>query len=86
LQRPKHVEDVGMSFLLLYVLLGLLFLLFDFAHDVRKGNPLEDQLKAMFFLSEDDPITVTISLLCFVLAWPIIMVMLSGGPPTRGAM
>lgn len=75
-----------MSFILLYVLLGVLFLLFSFAYDAYRGNPIEDQLKAMFFLSEDDSISVTVSLLCFILAWPIIVVMFSGGPPTKGAM
>jgi hypothetical protein len=72
-----------MSFVLIYVLLGVGFLLGDIAKEAAQGTSFTEQLKAS--LSDDDLRYVVVVYLLWIVAWPILLVAQSGGPPTRGA-
>jgi hypothetical protein len=74
-----------LTFTLLYLLLGVLFLLGDIALQSVRGTSFRDQIKAMLFLAEDDQIGLTWAILLYILVWPIMIIAQSGGPPTRGA-
>jgi hypothetical protein len=74
-----------MSFALVYVLLGVGFLLGDIAKAAAQGTSFSEQLKASFYLSDDDLRYVVVVYLLWIVAWPILLVAQSGGPPTRGA-
>lgn len=75
-----------MSFLLFYLLIGVVCLLADIAAVARfKNTNLRDQMKASLFLAGDDLSSLTATMLLYIVVWPVMLVMNSGGPPTRGA-
>lgn len=73
------------DFLHFYLCVGILFLLGDMAMAAHRGVSLRDQMKASLWLSGDNPTGLLLSMLIYVIVWPIMIVIQSGGPPTRGA-
>jgi hypothetical protein len=79
------VASDSLGFWLIYAILGVLFMLHDIASRAAEGTNFKDQMKASLFLSGDDLPHLTFAMLVWVVAWPIVLVAQSGGPPTRGA-
>jgi hypothetical protein len=79
------VGDVVVGFWSFYFLMGVVVLLGDIAWVcAMKHTTLRDQMKASLFLAGDDLIGLTMSMLLIIAAWPVMLVMLAGGPPTPG--
>jgi hypothetical protein len=74
-----------MSFYLVYAILGVAFFLGDITVRAAEGTSIKDQMKASLLLSDDDLPYFIFATLIWVVAWPILLVIQSGGPPTRGA-
>jgi hypothetical protein len=80
----RGVVDVDMNFLLFYLLIGVICLLADITAACRfKNTTLRDQMKASLFLAGDDLMSLTLSMGLYIVAWPVIFILRSGGPPTR---
>lgn len=81
--RPLAVN--GMNFFLVYAILGLLVMLMDITKVASGGVDFREQMKVSLHLSDDSLPWLLFAMLMWILAWPILLVAQSGGPPTRGA-